>query len=168
MMVVSSQLCSLTRLVLPVLGFVVICLGAYLVTLQNDFTFLVIPVYVFVIGGFLSMLIGVFWNLCHNMKSKMYQRGRQEHNLQVFTVERPSSFPPSYEESQERWLSSPDDPAEVVVSVDGVDVMVTVAPPLYSQDSSEAPDCRWSWERPPRYSQVQRPQHLDVEVTSGL
>lgn len=49
----------------------------------------------------------------------------------------------------------PDSAPEVVVVVDEVDVVMSLAPPLYSQDSSEAPDCTWSWEQPPRYSQVE-------------
>lgn len=68
-----------------------------------------------------------------------------------------SSFPPSYEESQGSRVC-PDTAPEFVVVVDGVDVVMTLAPPLYSQDSSEAPDCTWSWEQPPRYSQVERIQ----------
>lgn len=49
----------------------------------------------------------------------------------------------------------PDAAAEFVVVVDGVDVVITLAPPLYSQDSSQGPDCTWSWETPPPYSQVE-------------
>lgn len=56
----------------------------------------------------------------------------------------------------------PDGPSEFVVVVDGVDVVISLAPPLYSQDGSEAPDCTWSWERPPRYSQVERIQQGEV------
>lgn len=68
---------------------------------------------------------------------------------------RPSSFPPSYEESQgSHQPDRPDESMEVVVLVDGLDVVVSLAPPLYSQDSSQAPDCTWSWELPPPYSQV--------------
>lgn len=69
---------------------------------------------------------------------------------------RPSSFPPSYEESQASREDHPDaSPEVVVVVVDGLDVAVTLAPPLYSRDSCEVPDCTWSWESPPPYSQVE-------------
>lgn len=47
--------------------------------------------------------------------------------------------------------------------MDGLDVVVTLAPPLYSQDGLQAPDCRWSWELPPPYSQVESGGRL-VEV----
>lgn len=61
---------------------------------------------------------------------------------------RPDSFPPSYEESQGHR-----GPA-AAESVDSEDVLVSPAPPLYSQDSEEAPGCTWSWEQPPPYSQT--------------
>lgn len=50
--------------------------------------------------------------------------------------------------------------------VDGLDVAVTLAPPLYSRDSSQVPDCTYSWESPPPYSQVEsggRPAEEEVE-----
>lgn len=58
--------------------------------------------------------------------------------------------------------------AEFVVVVDGVDVVMSLAPPLYSQDSSEAPDCTWSWEQPPRYSQVECIQQGEVDADEQL
>lgn len=76
---------------------------------------------------------------------------------------RPSSFPPSYEESQSSQDTDTAAPhcsshlllqSEAVLDVDGE--IIGLAPPLYSQVSSEAPDCTWSWEPPPRYSQVER------------
>lgn len=66
---------------------------------------------------------------------------------------RPNSYPPSYEESEGVRVSAG---AEFVVVVDGVDVVMSPAPPLYSPHASDALDCRWSWEQPPRYSQVGR------------
>ncbi|XP_051277453.1 transmembrane protein 252-like [Dicentrarchus labrax] len=160
---VKKQLWSLARIALPGVGFPLTCSGAYLVSLQTEygFSWKVIPAYIMIVLGFLSMLIGVFWTICHSMKSKMYQRGGHERNMHVYTIERPSSFPPSYEESQGSRVC-PD--TELVVVVDGVDVVMSLAPPLYSQDSSEAPDCTWSWEQPPRYSQVERIQQGDVDT----
>lgn len=64
---------------------------------------------------------------------------------------RPDAFPPSYEESQCHRDT-----------VDSEDVLVSPAPPLYSQDSSEAPGCTWSWEQPPPYSQTGCIQQQDA------
>lgn len=171
---VKKQLWSLARTVLPCAGFASTCIGAYLVSMQADsgYTWGFIPAYIMIVLGFLAVFIGVFWTICHSMKSKMYQRGGHEQHIQVYTIERPSSFPPSYEESETSQVC-PDTAPEFVVTVDGVDAMVSLAPPLYSQDGSEAPDCTWSWERPPRYSQVERIQQGEAaaeerrEASSG-
>lgn len=86
---VKKQIWSLARMVLPAVGFTLICMGAYLVSQQNEpeYTWRVIPAYIMIVIGFLVILIGVFWAICHSMKSKMYQRGRQQ-NIQVYTIER--------------------------------------------------------------------------------
>ncbi|XP_056233049.1 transmembrane protein 252-like [Seriola aureovittata] len=153
---VKKQLWSLARIVLPGVGFALTCIGAYLVSLQTEYqhTWKVIPGYIVIVFGFLAMLVGVFWTICLSMKSKIYHRGRHEQHIHIYTIERPSSFPPSYEESQGSQVS-PDTVPETVVVVDGVDVVMGLAPPLYSQDSSEAPDCTWSWEQPPKYTQFE-------------
>ncbi|KAM9360931.1 transmembrane protein 252-like [Symphorus nematophorus] len=167
---VKKQLWSLARMVLPGVGFALTCYGAYLVSLQLEFgyTLKVIPAYIMIVLGFLAVLIGVFWNICHSMRSKMYHRGgrQQQQHIQVYTIERPSSFPPSYEESQSS--QAPDAAPEFVVVVDGVDVVMNLAPPLYSQDSLEAPDCTWSWEQPPQYSQVERMQRGELDAEERM
>lgn len=52
-----------------------------------------------------------------------------------------------------------------MVIVDSTDMLMSLAPPSYSQDSPEAPDCRFSWEQPPPYSEVESIQqgHMDAE-----
>ncbi|GAA6223161.1 transmembrane protein 252 [Lates japonicus] len=161
----KKQLWSLARIVLPGVGFALTCTGTYLVSLQieHEYTLRVIPSYIMIILGLLAMFVGVFWNVCHSMKSKMYQRGGREQHIQVYTIERPRSFPPSYEESQESQVSPETVPPTVVV-VDEVDVVMSLAPPLYSEDTSKAPDCTWSWEWPPRYSQVERIQQGQADA----
>lgn len=87
---VKKQLWSLARMVLPAVGFVLTCTGAYLVSLQNEYesTWRIILVHIMIAFGFLAMLIGVFWSICHSIKSKIYQRGGREEHIQVFTIER--------------------------------------------------------------------------------
>uniref|UniRef100_A0A3P8S0L2 Transmembrane protein 252 n=1 Tax=Amphiprion percula TaxID=161767 RepID=A0A3P8S0L2_AMPPE len=168
----QNRLWGLARILLPALGFVMTCSGAYLLSLQTDDEHDVstILIYMLIILGFVVIVSGVLWTVCHSMKSKMYYRGRHERRIQVFTVERPSCFPPSYEESEGRLVSSDTTP-ELVVRVDGVDMVMSVAPPLYSQDGSEPPDCTFSWEQPPRYSMVEGIQRGQAEeqreVSSG-
>ncbi|XP_033829069.1 transmembrane protein 252-like [Periophthalmus magnuspinnatus] len=158
----KKQLWSLARLTLPALGFALTSSGAYLVSLQTLYfqTLMEVPVYGMIALGFVCMVSGVFWNVCHSMKSKMYQRGAPRPRIHIFTIDR--SFPPSYEESQNNlhcWSPEPP-PSRSSPPLDprldpSSEVVLIMAPPLYSLDSSEVPDCTWSWEPPPQYSQVE-------------
>ncbi|XP_037338975.2 transmembrane protein 252-like [Pungitius pungitius] len=161
---VRKQLWPLARMVVPGVGFAITCIGTYVVSLQTDYgcTLRVISAYVMVAIGLLVVLTGVFWNICNSMKTKMYHRGGHEQHLQIYAIDR-SSFPPSYEESQGS-RQSPDAAPEFEVVVDGVDVAPALAPPLYSPDGSEAPDCTWSWEQPPLYIEVERAQRGKVDA----
>ncbi|XP_035854986.1 transmembrane protein 252 [Sander lucioperca] len=161
---VKKRLWSLACIVLPGVGFAMICTGSYLVSQQLKYEYSMrVTAYVMIVFGIPAAFIGIFWTNCHSMKSKMYQRGGHEQHTHVYTIERPSSFPPSYEESHGSQ-GRPETASESVVVVDGVDVVMSFAPPLYSQDSSDAPDCTWSWEQPPRYSQVEHIQQGEVDV----
>ncbi|CAB1441331.1 unnamed protein product [Pleuronectes platessa] len=150
-MIVTKQMLSLALIILHCLGNGMTLIGVYLLSVQTELklTWKTLPAYMLIIFGLMVVLIGFLWNICHSMKSKMYQREGPEQQIQIYTIDRPGSFPPSYEDSQAGRVSS-DAPPESAV----VDVEMSLAPPLYSQDSSEAPDCTWSWEAPPRYSQV--------------
>ncbi|KAK2837140.1 hypothetical protein Q5P01_014352 [Channa striata] len=161
---VKKQLGSLVRMILPGVGFALTCIGAYLLSHQTEYECIwkFISAYVLTAFGFLAILFGVFWTICHTMRSKIYHRGcNREQHIQIYTVERPSSFPPSYEESQESRARADSAPEFVVVS-EGMDTLQSLAPPLYSQDSLEAPDCTWSWEQPPPYSQAEHIQRGQV------
>ena len=83
-----SWLLSLTCLFLPALGFALTCIGAYLVSLQTTPGLKTVSIYIVIVFGFLAMLIGVIYTLCHSLKSKMYQRRQRERHIQIFTVER--------------------------------------------------------------------------------
>ncbi|XP_072289584.1 transmembrane protein 252-like [Eucyclogobius newberryi] len=160
-MKLRKQLWSLARLTLPALGFVLTTSGAYLASLQDPYhrPLSVVPAYIMVALGFASMISGVFWSVCHSLKSKMYQRGAPRPQTHIFTIDRSSTFPPSYEESQVNQHSCPLplDPTLLGPFPQGPtsEVVLIMAPPLYSPNCSEAPDCRWSWEHPPLYSQVE-------------
>ncbi|KAK5614597.1 hypothetical protein CRENBAI_016022 [Crenichthys baileyi] len=163
----KKQLLSFTCTWLPSVGFVLTCIGAYLLSQQTGYGFdgKMVPAYIMIVLGFLGMVTGVFWSLCHTMSSKMYIRRRNERHIQIFTVEsRPSFFPPSYEESQSPSQVTSDGMHEEAVPVDGAHMVLCLAPPLYTQNSSESPDCRWSWEKPPQYSQVVHTEHRQMDA----
>lgn len=152
---VRKQLWSLVRKVLPGVGFALTYLGVYLVSQQTQedrYTLRVISAHFTLVLGVLVVLIGFFWSICHSTKSKMDRRGGHERHLRVYTY---------CVESQGSRLEVVDDGVD---GVDGVEVEASLAPPLYSRDSSDAPDCTWSCERPPRYSQVGRVEAGRVEA----
>ncbi|KAM3611461.1 uncharacterized protein V6R79_018902 [Siganus canaliculatus] len=153
----KKQLGFMAHLVVASVGFVMICCGAYLVSIQ------VMRAYAMIALGFLVVLIGLVWTI-GDKKRKANYRGRAERHIQIFTIERPSSYPPSYAESQGSQLRAGTAP-EVVVVDDREPAAMGLAPPLYSRNSSEAPNCMWSWEQPPQYSQVAQIQRVDVSFS---
>ncbi|XP_056889850.1 transmembrane protein 252-like [Takifugu flavidus] len=147
-MVPKRQICSLTHFLLYAASLVLICGGTYLISLQKEQKYKVIISCVVVFGLLAVLFFTLFWT-SYRMKRQLYKTVRQQH-IQVYTIARPDSFPPSYEQSQrDRQPAAP----ELVTAV-GVDVAVGPAPPLYSQDSSEALGCTWSWEQPPPYRET--------------
>ncbi|CAL8344936.1 unnamed protein product [Lota lota] len=160
----KKRLWSVTCIGLPLVGFGLICVGVYQMSLRSEgcyVTLRVVMAYVEVVAGFLAMLIGVFWAVCHGMKSKFLGRGHRHSprpSQQICTVNRP--FPPSYEESQRRCV----DPHSIEMVEEGAPYsmemvmeemwapIAAMAPPLYTQHSSDVPDCTWEWEQPPPYT----------------
>ncbi|KAM8866693.1 uncharacterized protein ACB058_007495 [Synchiropus picturatus] len=163
---VKRQLWAVVRGTLPGVGLALTCAGAYLASLQMKvlLSWGLALAYFMIVLGSLVILAGVIWAICSSMESKVYQRRRRQQRVQIFTTERSSSLPPSYEESQTSAARC-NEASEFVVMVDGWEMVLTLAPPLYTQDNSEEPDCSWSWERPPRYSQVERE---DAEQTGEV
>lgn len=90
-MTIKKRLCTVARMVLPIAGFLLACLGAYLVSQKTDgwLSWSLIPAY-FTMGiGVLAVMIGTFWSICCSMGSKVYQRaGGREQQMQVYTIER--------------------------------------------------------------------------------
>lgn len=87
---VKKQLCSQGHMMLSGAGFVLACSGAYLLSLHtgHGYTWRASLAYVMIVLGLLSVLIGLFWTICHSMKTKLYQRGGHEQQLQFYTIER--------------------------------------------------------------------------------
>lgn len=87
---VKKQLWSLAWMMLPAMGFALTCIGAFLVSMNNqrNQNLKDIAAYIMIVFGIFTMLIGVFWTICNSMKSKIYQRGAHQQHIQVFTIER--------------------------------------------------------------------------------
>lgn len=87
---VAKQLWCLSHMALSGVGLMLTCSGAYLLSLQteHEHTWRAILAYVMITLGFLAVLGGVFWTMCHSMKSKLYQRVGHEWHIHVCTIER--------------------------------------------------------------------------------
>ncbi|XP_048092538.1 transmembrane protein 252-like [Alosa alosa] len=78
------------------------------------------------------------------MRTNLYRRGgssRPSSQVYVYTVDRPSFYPPSYEESQSR--------SHMVIPMDRV--YLSIAPPLYTPTCLEVVNEDFSHELPPSY-----------------
>ncbi|XP_030620693.1 transmembrane protein 252-like [Chanos chanos] len=146
-----KHLWPVLRVSLPIVGFGFICGGVYLESLESDIpsTLRFIFMYLLIGCGFFLLLFGIFWSICHRMKSKMYMRhGRRPRNIEIYTVDRPNFYPPAYEESQQGMS-----PVDSVVVVDNR-LQPGLAPPLYTPDSSETLNEDFSHELPPTYQEA--------------
>ncbi|XP_015222213.2 transmembrane protein 252 [Lepisosteus oculatus] len=153
-MEMQKKVCFLARTTLPVVGFLVVCLGAFLVSMRNtgDFTVKLTFSCVCFTCGFLLLLAGCSWNICHGMKNKRFLTRvacHQHTRVCICTVDRPHFYPPSYEESVER---SPGLAVGSLVMVD--ELQCNIAPPLYTESSSEVVDETYSQEEPPSYKET--------------
>ncbi|XP_066472605.1 transmembrane protein 252 [Tiliqua scincoides] len=137
-----KKLLSLLRLLVLLLGFAIICLGAFCISTGisackcNNF-----PVAYFLLPtGFIFLLSGIFWCTCHEAsKHKSLFQGfiqetpRLQHN-HISTVDRPDFYPPSYEDSTnpEKWTF----PLPVCQREPQKD-SYSIPPPLYTESSLE-------------------------------
>ncbi|XP_066499481.1 transmembrane protein 252-like [Hoplias malabaricus] len=145
----KKNLLAAARLVMPTIGLCLICGGAYIKSIQGDDMQMLRDVITFflIVLGFVLLFIGVLWSLGHGMKNAMVKwsgRRTQDNEVHVFTVDRATFYPPSYEESQVR-----DNVGE------SVDIWWPgVAPPVYSEICCETSNEDFSHEEPPSYQQA--------------
>ncbi|CAL8331023.1 unnamed protein product [Arctogadus glacialis] len=160
----SKRLRWVICVVLPLVGFALICVGVFQMFLGKGGRYVhlrEVMAYAKVMAGLIIMLIPVIWAVCHSAKSRDLGPGDMlapRASQQICTVDRP--FPPSYEESQRRCMDPPSiemveegapDSMEMVVEGKGVPI-AAMSPPLYTQHSSDIPDCTLELEQPPPYT----------------
>ncbi|XP_062854825.1 transmembrane protein 252-like [Trichomycterus rosablanca] len=152
-----KHLLSAARLLLPTVGLILICVGAYIKSIQNEnlLDLMDVSTYLFIILGFILLVIGVLWSVGHGMKNVWLKRREwrnQNADIQVFTVDRCYNYPPSYEESEVRNNV-----------VDGITPIILIptgirwpgsAPPVYTESCYETFSEDYSHEEPPNYQQV--------------
>ncbi|XP_060786880.1 transmembrane protein 252-like [Neoarius graeffei] len=151
------HLLSAARLVLPTTGLILICVGAYINSIQSGQLQILrdISVYLFIILGFILIVAGVLWSVGNGMKNVLLKRSvrrSRDADVHVFTVDRSDLYPPSYEESQVR--NNPTEAVPTIISIPTAMRWAGPAPPVYMQNSYETSVEDFSHEEPPTYQQA--------------
>lgn len=84
---------SAARLVLPTTGLILICVGAYIKSIESGQLQILrdISVYLFIILGFILIVAGVLWSVGNGMKNVLLKRSvrrSRDADVHVFTVDR--------------------------------------------------------------------------------
>ncbi|KAJ6669585.1 hypothetical protein lerEdw1_000134 [Lerista edwardsae] len=137
-----KSLFSLLRLLVLLLGFATVCLGAFCISTGasackcNNFpvAYLLLPT------GFIFLLSGIFWCTCHEASKhkslfhSFLQESPRLRNSHINTIDRPDFYPPSYEDSTnpEKWTF----PLPVCQREQQKETY-NIPPPLYTESSLE-------------------------------
>nr|XP_014345942.1 PREDICTED: transmembrane protein 252 [Latimeria chalumnae] len=156
-MEVRKKIIPLLLYLLPVIGFLFICLGAFLLSVRSFCQCETewILAYSVITVGFILLLIGIFWSMYFGAKKKVLfhhlaRRSMPQPGLvHVNTVDRPDFYPPSYEEAVHSGTHSDSVLDYIITENEGG---YNLPPPLYTESSSEVPeeDCGIEVE-PPSY-----------------
>ncbi|KAJ1206942.1 hypothetical protein NDU88_002335 [Pleurodeles waltl] len=159
------------RFSLLVIGFSLVCLGAFYVSSsyacncgsEMALSYALLPL------GFVLLLVGIFWTTYHeaNHKSffhsvvRQFPRPRQVH---IETVDRPDFYPPTYEESQDLESQHRRTGTDHVTLEDQT---YNIPPPLYTESSLEVvQETDGRVELPPSY-EASLQQQAGVSPASG-
>ncbi|XP_060737449.1 transmembrane protein 252-like [Tachysurus vachellii] len=156
-----KHLLSAARLMLPTTGLSLIFAGTYTKSIQSGQLQILIDIssYLFIVLGFVLLVIGVLWTLGHGMKNVLLKRSirrSRDADVQVFTVDRSDVYPPSYEESQVR--NNAVGVVPTVISIPSGMVWPGPAPPVYALTCNESSVEDFSHEEPPTYQQAVQSQ----------
>lgn len=137
----------------PLTGFLMICLGAYFISSDSIFscwenmvlTYLLLPL------GFVILLSGIFWSTYRQVRESkgMFIQDLGQHfyrraALPLATVDRPNFYPPAYEEI----LGAEKKSGQAEGAATGV------PPPLYTETDFEHPEStNMGPEAPPSYEE---------------
>ncbi|XP_017323950.1 transmembrane protein 252 [Ictalurus punctatus] len=162
-----KHLLSAARLLLPTTGLSLICIGAYIKSIQSEQLQILrdISTLLFIILGFILLVVGVLWSVGHGMKNVLLKRSvRRSRNadVQVFTVDRSDLYPPSYEESQVGINDI--DSVPTVISIPTGMQWAGPAPPVYMQTGYETSVEDFSHEEPPTYQQAVLQSQADSQA----
>ncbi|XP_053148956.1 transmembrane protein 252 [Hemicordylus capensis] len=137
-----KKLFSFLRFLVLLLGFAIICLGAFCISTDasackcNS-----LPVAYFLLPlGFFLLLVGIFWSTYHEASKhkslfrSILQENPRSRNSDIYTIDRPDFYPPSYEDSTDPEKQTFPLP---VCHLQQEKDMYNMPPPLYTESSLE-------------------------------
>ncbi|KAM4709318.1 transmembrane protein 252 [Discoglossus pictus] len=152
-MKMKKSVYTVLRFSLLVVGFSLVCLGAFYVSSSYvcNCTNEMILAYSLLPLGFILLLVGIFWSTYHEANHKsifhnMIRRMHQAQEVHVETVDRPDFYPPSYESVILEIRMHPETNMGVAENA------LNIPPPLYTESSLDIVDETYtSDELPPSY-----------------
>ncbi|KAJ7335519.1 hypothetical protein JRQ81_013460 [Phrynocephalus forsythii] len=152
-----NHLFAFLRILVLVLGFVIICLGAFCISTNATvckcnnlpIAYLLLPF------GFFLLLLGIFWSTYHeaskhkNLFHSIMRGSSRYQDTHINTVDRPNFYPPSYEDSTDPEKQTFPLP---VCPLERQKETYNIPPPLYTESSLEfIGEASAQEEQPPSY-----------------
>ncbi|XP_053556580.1 transmembrane protein 252 [Bombina bombina] len=139
---------TVLRFSLLVIGFSLVCLGAfyvsssYVCTCGNE----LILAYCLLPSGFILLLVGIFWSTYHEANHKsifhnMIRRMHRQHEMHIETIDRPDFYPPSYESVIHE--------IQLQTQTNMTEESPNIPPPLYTESTLDIVDETYICEDPP-------------------
>ncbi|XP_048360338.1 transmembrane protein 252 [Sphaerodactylus townsendi] len=168
-----KNLLSFIRLCVLLLGFAVICSGAFCIsTGSSTCKCNNVPIEYFLLPlGFLLLISGIFWSTYHEASKhkslfhRIIQRNPRFQDSHITTIDRPDFYPPSYEDSTDpgkQTFPLPD------CLLEGEMVSYNIPPPLYTESSLQFIEETSSQEQQPPSYEVSVQQQQATELDSAL
>ncbi|XP_075060735.1 transmembrane protein 252 [Mixophyes fleayi] len=150
-MKMKTSIYTLLRFSLLIIGFALVCLGAFYVSssYSNNSQNEAIVAYILMPLGFILLLIGIFWSTYHEANHKslfqnVIRRIHSQQQVQIETVDRPDYYPPSYD-SVIRDNSLLNTNCHISMCEEGFNI----PPPLYTENIMDVVDETYLCEDPP-------------------
>ncbi|KAM3937702.1 transmembrane protein 252 [Leptodactylus fuscus] len=154
-MKMKTSVYTVLRFSLLVIGFSLVCLGAFYVSSSYSCNCRseTIVAYTLMPLGFVLLLIGIFWSTYHEANHKslfqnVIRRIHSQQQVHIETVDRPDYYPPSYDSVIQDITQNFNTTCHIDINTRGFNI----PPPLYTATALEIVDETYNHEElPPSY-----------------
>nr|XP_056704955.1 transmembrane protein 252 [Euleptes europaea] len=164
---------SFLRLCVLLLGFAIICLGAFCISTSSSACKCNnVPIAYFLLPlGFFLLISGIFWSTYHEASKhkslfhRIIQQNPRFRDSHINTIDRPDFYPPSYEDStdpEKKTFPLPD------CLLEGERNSYNIPPPLYTESSLDFIEEASSQEQQPPSYEVSVQQQQATKRDSAL